>query len=741
MKTDSQLQQPGGPSAAYTPRPPLLVPPASAAPEGLLPLHLHQHHSERVSPRQQPQAGHGSSSSSVGLGSGSSGGMQAAGVSAEPLAVGGSSSGGGGGMPLAAVTMGGGGGGGGIISTNGDVVLGAAATRRVAAAVGVAGAADPNGRFVWGAAVSPGARATPQRTGLLCAAAHSGHDGSLVAALERGGVDVSSPGCGGLVLEAAAAAGNVTGCQRLLQAGCPLVTESSEAAQVAATAAAVRGGHQEVLQLLLMGVAHNLIAIAQMCSAAAVAACAGGHPSLLVWLQERWPYRVAAHDLAACARAAATAGQADTLAWLCREHGYQPTTDDAVAAAEAGQWAVLEELLLPPLQRELMLPDADVAAAGAVTGEWRPPPEAWDVAAERSSWERRSQLLVAIAQGCPVEVLQRHYDRLWLLHQRHPYGTGPGDHPGVATQLFTGPGAWRHGALLSLLVAAAGSGTGCWAAKVAFLLERWGPAVARGVLQHLDADRLWSVASAHPDFLQRVQVLAAAGMRVTDAAVAYAMRGGHVGALAYLLDELAVVPPGQQARVLSTCVCVCAVDLPACPAYAEGSNAGASSLPVIQFAAGRGLRFHVGHLAGALRMGAPDESLVWLAEHMQDVQAPPAHVRCVWAALFSEAARLGRSLAVLRALRARGGADIDLAAVAEAGGEEALQWCVQELWRSWRLPKALTAEQRNRVIQAGNKAALKWLHARGLLRWRTPLDWAWDAVQAQSQGIEQRQAV
>ncbi|PNW85908.1 hypothetical protein CHLRE_03g200450v5 [Chlamydomonas reinhardtii] len=110
------------PAAAYTPRPPPLVPPASAASEGLLPLKPHQH----------ARMGQGSGSSS---GSGSGG--CAAPVAAVAMGGGGSS------------TLSGGGGGGGLISTTGDVVLPAAATSHVAAAVGVAGAADPNGRFVW----------------------------------------------------------------------------------------------------------------------------------------------------------------------------------------------------------------------------------------------------------------------------------------------------------------------------------------------------------------------------------------------------------------------------------------------------------------------------------------------------------------------------------------------------------------------------------------------------------------
>ncbi|KAG2436803.1 hypothetical protein HXX76_006326 [Chlamydomonas incerta] len=155
MKTDS-------PSAAYTPRPPPLVPPASA-PEGLLPFKLQQQHQHREhgSPRQQAQAGHGGSSSSGG-GGGSSSGMPhnhpthghgpmhaAAGVSAEPFADSSSSSArssGGGAAPVAALTMGSSAKPGGLISADGDVVL---ATRHMAAAVGVAGAADPNGRFVW----------------------------------------------------------------------------------------------------------------------------------------------------------------------------------------------------------------------------------------------------------------------------------------------------------------------------------------------------------------------------------------------------------------------------------------------------------------------------------------------------------------------------------------------------------------------------------------------------------------
>ncbi|KAG2428302.1 hypothetical protein HXX76_010450 [Chlamydomonas incerta] len=204
----------------------------------------------------------------------------------------------------------------------------------------------PGHAFVahWGRAEPWRALTLPQRERLLCLAASAGHAASLDAALVQCGCALKPA-----VLTAAAAAGNLAGCERLLREGCSFSTD--------ALVGAARGGHLPALQLLLGAVVSGENVTDTYLAAAAQGACAGGQLSVLAWLQQ--------------------------------VYGYSPRLPDAEAAARAGQVAVLEQVLLPLLLLPLLLPELGVS-------EEQPEP-----ATRAARWG----LLLAIVEGCPVAVL------------------------------------------------------------------------------------------------------------------------------------------------------------------------------------------------------------------------------------------------------------------------------------------------------------------------------------------------
>ncbi|KAG2422844.1 hypothetical protein HXX76_011659 [Chlamydomonas incerta] len=339
----------------------------------------------------------------------------------------------------------------------------------------------------------------PQRERLLCLAASSGHAASLDAALAHAGCALKPE-----VLTAAAAAGSLAGCERLLHEGCAFET--------AALTEAARGGHLPALQLLLSSLELN-----------------GDGAG------EAWEY---------AAKGACRGGQLPVLAWLQQANGYQPSLREAEVAAEGGQVAMLELLLprlLPPelLPPDLLLPpqghmrvqgqrEGPSAAAGRRGQQQHKPARDRPVV---SSYGRLS-LLRAMAAGCPAVVLQRHYDTLWPW----PRPGGEGGAAGAAT---------ADGDLATFFSAAACSPTPCWARKVNFLLSAWGPEVAGRVLRG-DAcgggTRSLTNALQRPDFPARLRHLHAAGMPVTANSVRDAVKGGHADALTNLWDECGLAP-------------------------------------------------------------------------------------------------------------------------------------------------------------------------------------------------------
>ncbi|KAG2426178.1 hypothetical protein HXX76_013159 [Chlamydomonas incerta] len=510
----------------------------------------------------------------------------------------------------------------------------------------------------------------PQRERLLCLAVSSSHAASLDAALAQCGCALKPE-----VLTAAAAAGNLAGCERLLREGCSFSTD--------ALAAAARGAHLPALQLLLTAIAPGGKASDNYLVAAAQGSCAGGQLAVLAWLQQA--------------------------------HGYSPRLPDAEAAARAGQVAALEQLL------PLLLPEL-----GASEDQAEPPTRA-----------ARHYLLIAIVEGCPVAVLQRHYDSLWRLPRGAAAGEhvaggggGGGDGGGGEGEEFEGVDICRDATLVNLLEAAASSPTSCWAAKLDFLRSAcWGPVVA-GQVASGERGTLWGIweeAAQRPDFLARLKHLRAAGVRldVGEGAAQAAAWGGHADALAWLWDE-AGVPMDVSDRFIMGMF---------------GAGACAAHVPVLEMLRQRGVRMTTGtlmnvvwvlqhlsgrgdgpqpfpspRLKGLEGLQAAEAVLGWIGDVAEEGRRLPLAEQQSWlrllALVFYVAAAMGAGLPLLRALRAHGAA-VNLGAVADSGSEETLEWAAAELGAA--TAARLSSKQAQAVVEAGNTAALAWLHGRGLL--------------------------
>ncbi|KAG2431067.1 hypothetical protein HXX76_009600 [Chlamydomonas incerta] len=320
----------------------------------------------------------------------------------------------------------------------------------------------PGPAFVahWGRPDPWRALTLPQRKRLLCLAASSGHAASLEAALAQCGCSIPPQ-----ALTAAAAAGNRPGCRTLLAA------DGASRSRAAAGAAAAAGGHLPVLYLLL-----NLLSCgdrSSIVSAAARGACAGGQAGVLTWLQQKYK---------------------------CSMSGL------AEEAARAGQVALLEGVLLPQLQAQLA---AEIAEeGGGEEGQGGAAPLVGGGVGMEAAQRRWVcwQLLQAIAHGCPVEVLERHYDTLWMGGRARRAGQGQQQHQQQqqepqhqqqedqqqqqqqeeqpVPEEFAEEDQGRDDTLGQLLAAAAGSPTTCWASKLQLLFRKWGAVVARQVLGH-----------------------------------------------------------------------------------------------------------------------------------------------------------------------------------------------------------------------------------------------------------------
>lgn len=251
------------------------------------------------------------------------------------------------------------------------------------------------------------------RTSLLCLAASSLHGPSLDVALRHSA-------CGGLsssVLGAAVASGDLQACERLLHEGCEVGLD--------AELRAARGGHLHALQ----------------------------------WLQQRGMLSKPIHErdvnyIFGAALAASAGGHAHVLAWLegqvggDGQWGRPPPSPDwragmlAVEAAKAGHIGLLD-LLAPRVQ-------------------------------PRNRRERYEghKVLVAIAYGCPLAVLQRYYCQGSHSGGGGAEGGAGGGGTGGEGGSWTGEGPLRGTRARELLSSALASPLADWRQKVQWLLAQ-----------------------------------------------------------------------------------------------------------------------------------------------------------------------------------------------------------------------------------------------------------------------------
>ena len=458
--------------------------------------------------------------------------------------------------------------------------------------VHVASQSWPSVAFVahWGRPQPWRALSLKQRRQLLCLAANSGCAESLEVALAQCGCSLTSE-----VAEAAALGGSVPACETLLiREGCDCKAHLEDVAAEA--------GHLELLRWLRQPRRHELLPgfltrrlLEQQAGQAmpAVRACHGGHAHILAWLQEEQQRQ--------------QPGLGGIIAagpWTL----FRPTSVLFLAgAAGAGGHVQLLDQLLPRLEP---------VSTGA-----------------------ECYMLGQVAQGCPLEALQRAYNHVFQANV----------HPNISIKQ-------------TLAIAAAVSSTPDWEQKLDWVLQQ--QPHGADLPGHpnpdddffKDVDTLICGAFRLPDWLQRLQALRARKVPlpplsdlVKDAAAA-----GDVAVLTWLLAD-----QGEGAPVCDDLLRVAAA---------------AGHVSVLTALQERGCVFSEDDVLTAAQAGSTAAVSWLLAQPLpQDLSVDD------WAAVFKCLARQGADLVTLRQLHERHGAPIDLEAVARHGSVEALEWAVGAL--------------------------------------------------------------
>ncbi|KAG2437659.1 hypothetical protein HYH02_011040 [Chlamydomonas schloesseri] len=608
-----------------------------------------------------------------------------------------------------------------------------------------------------------------RRANLLCLAASSHHAASLEAALAHCGVGLASA-----VFEAAAAAGDLGACQRLLDEGCDI---GFTAVQYAAFY-----GHLHVLQWIweagfddrlqlwqaLMeweGYSHALVA---------EAACAGGQGHVLAWIETGPP---PPHAASAAAVASSNRAQAQgqgprrgPRAWA--EERYEPPLpfrQDAVSvrgmvskAARGGHAQLMRRLLDGPSGR---------------------------AAVPRWTSQDFSFILQPLVEGvAPVEVLQQYYEA-WV------------------PQRLRVDSDKDRAQLLSMAVSSLSS---CWEAKAELLLSRWeeeaadaagGPAGAapaagrhRGgqrpqrrhqrqqqhqqqqqqqqqqnpverIMRELGKQVVSAVTGGAsvwrlPDFARRWRFLAGRGLPdgwQVQAAKTAAQEGNCV-ALAELLDGWAAPKAGSRGGSgPDRGGGAAAAAAKPWPGLSLIQELGEVAVRRDQLAVLRMLRERYGH--DAVKLGLKDVkeaathgSLVavrYLAEALEVVEGP-RDVRpfywhadevtaadAEWEMVFNQCAAAGADESLLGLLVQQRGVPVELPVMVKCGSVQSMDWALGlaraqkeeeerrrqvqrergEAWGGWRQDATITFTMRQLwlLVSRGNLAAAAWLLDRGLL--------------------------
>ncbi|KAG2442900.1 hypothetical protein HXX76_002976 [Chlamydomonas incerta] len=410
----------------------------------------------------------------------------------------------------------------------------------------------------------------------------------------------------------------------MAEGGCPFGGEL--------VAAAAEGGSLEVLQLTLT----ERSRMHKWVEAAAMGACAGGQ-----------------------------------LGVLQQAHSYNPGTPEAAGAARAGQVAMLEHLL--PL-----LAAKDAPGDARLRAREREGAPRW----------RAARLLVAITAGCPVEMLQRHYDRLWCCGAGQAAGSRQQDNDMDSERDMTAS---------SLLAAAVDSPTPCWSAKLDFLLSRWGPQMAQEMLRG-----------------EREGIASDDGMRLGADMAEHAACWGQAEALHFPMSEAGARP--NLRKVFDRAV------------YSSRRHGSPGHVAVLRLLRERGLALAPGDVVRASWGRATPERIQWLADVVDGMRGrgelDDEGARRLWTRVFTAAAATGASLPALQQLQALGAA-IDLRAVADGGIQEVLAWAAAQLESAGEL-QAGTRFVGWYSNTGSDIGTFLWLAARGLQSLDDWLDGATD---------------
>ena len=455
----------------------------------------------------------------------------------------------------------------------------------------VASQSWPSAAFVahWGRPQPWRALSLQQRCRLLCLAANSGCAASLEVALAQCGCSLTSE-----VAVAAALGGSVSACETLLiREGCDCMARLEDVAAEA--------GHLELLRwlrqarreskLLRYPPMHLLQKHGHWDFSTPVAACRGGHAHILAWLQTaeaqglgRAPGAVAAGPL---------------------KLAHPIAVPFLTGAAGAGGHVQLLDQLLPRL--------------------------------EPSPTRATCSMLEQVAQGCPLEALQRAYSRVF-----------GGTQPDLNTKLM-------------LVLTAAVSHTPDWEQKLDWILRQQPPFghADPDDIDFIHADMRICGAGRLPDWLQRLQALRARNVPLPPLSdlAAWAAHMNDAAALTWLLAE-----QGAAGAVVSD----------------ELAHIAATSghVPILAALQNRGYTFSGRHTRDAALYGKA-AAVSWLLA--QPLQPSVDDLEAV----FNGLAYTGADLTTLQQLHERHGAPIHLETVADHGSMEALEWAVTVVRGHW----------------------------------------------------------
>ncbi|KAG2426518.1 hypothetical protein HXX76_011745 [Chlamydomonas incerta] len=328
-----------------------------------------------------------------------------------------------------------------------------------------------------------------QRRRLLCLATASGDEASLEMALAHCGCSLEAE-----VFAAAAGAGHLAACERLLREGCGW--------GAAVPAAAAAAGHLPVLQWLY----RQDCPMEDEHEDAGDAACRAGHAHITEFMIEAGIVPLAPH--------LPMVGDPDD------DEPQQQLLGCAMNAAEGGHCELLDRLA-PHV-----------------------PPDA------------RGQVLTQIAFGCPLPVLERYCQRWRAFEPPQDHFDDGSDGDGSDGDSDLAEGGLDEDGVAQLLWAAFGAATPDWAAKADYVclrsaqpgrlgqqgiaeLMKCGAVVFDGMEDTVvDQVQPYHWAARHADYEQRLRWLAARGVAPHDWAAQGAAGWGNLTALRYLTEEV-----------------------------------------------------------------------------------------------------------------------------------------------------------------------------------------------------------